>query len=191
MLTTHVQVRLSTLRYLSKNLRLSTATKRLQSAPVTGMPASFSCQRSLFRSTASDRNISAPGGAQHRFGADTANSNKKPGVERRACPSFRLGWLLVAQSPERMCSKLVLFQVPGIRNQPHLVVSGRARFVRGLPCKSGLRQHPGSIAPSCISSSLKDPFFWRAPLWNSWCLVEIDFARCVTTQSGMEGKFSG
>ena len=83
---------------------------------------------------------------------------KKPGVERRACPSFRLGWLLVAQPPERMCSKLVL-QVPGVRNQPHLVVSGRARFVRGLPCKSGLRQHQESIATSCISSSLRIPFF--------------------------------
>jgi hypothetical protein len=38
-----------------------------------------------------DRNISAPGGAQHRFGADAANNianNKKPGVERRASPSI-------------------------------------------------------------------------------------------------------
>jgi hypothetical protein len=76
--TTHVQVRLSTLRYLSKNLRLSAATKRLESAPVAGMPASFSCQTSLFRPTVSERNISAPGGAQYRFGADTANKIKNP-----------------------------------------------------------------------------------------------------------------
>ena len=144
---------------LSKNLRLSTATKRQQSAPVTGMPASFSCQRPMFRSAVSDRNISAPGGAQYRFGADTANNNKKPGVERRACPSFRLGCLLVAQPPERMCSKLVLVQKPGVRNQPHLVISERARFVRGLPCKSGLRQHPESISASGISSSVRSIFF--------------------------------
>jgi hypothetical protein len=41
-----------------------------------------------------DRNISAPGGAQHRFGADVAN-NKKPGVERRASPST--AWVTLSE----------------------------------------------------------------------------------------------
>jgi hypothetical protein len=129
------------------------------------MPASFSCQRSPFRfDLLPTRNVSAPGGAQHRFGADAATpacprqANKKPGVERRACPSFRFGCLLPWQPPERMCSKLVLLQIPGVRNQPHLLVSGRARFVRGLPRKSGRRQHRESIATSCISSSLRNVF---------------------------------
>jgi hypothetical protein len=63
--------------------------------------------------------ISAPGGAQCRFGAATACTNKKPGVERRACPSTRLGRFLPAQPPERICSKLVCL-IPGVRNQPHL-----------------------------------------------------------------------
>jgi len=39
-----------------------------------------------FRSTVSDRNVSAPGGVRNRFGAEVAG-NKKPGVERRASPS--------------------------------------------------------------------------------------------------------
>src|SRR5271154_3519151 len=44
-----------------------------------------------FRSSTSDRNVSAPGGAQNRFGAESAKKrpeNKKPGDERRANPSI-------------------------------------------------------------------------------------------------------
>jgi hypothetical protein len=47
-----------------------------------------------FRSTISDRNVSAPGGALNRFGADAAilnPNNKKPGNERRAIPSLPQG----------------------------------------------------------------------------------------------------
>jgi hypothetical protein len=47
-----------------------------------------------FRSTVSDRNVSAPGGALNQFGADTAIlnlNNKKPGNERRAIPSIPEG----------------------------------------------------------------------------------------------------
>jgi len=123
---------------LSKNLRLSTATKRCTTAqrPVTGMPASFSCQRSFPDSVA--LGISAPGGAQHRFGADPACTNKKPGVERRACPSFVWGGCLVAHPPERISSRLVVKR-PGVRNQPHLMISEKARFVRELSPQSGLR----------------------------------------------------
>jgi hypothetical protein len=40
-----------------------------------------------FRSAVLDRNVSAPGGARNRFGAEAAE-NKKPGVERRADPSL-------------------------------------------------------------------------------------------------------
>jgi len=41
-------------------------------------------------STSTDGSVSAPGGAQCRFGVDPAKpaNNKKPGVERRANPSL-------------------------------------------------------------------------------------------------------
>src|SRR5271170_7337020 len=47
-----------------------------------------------FRSSVSDRNVSAPGGAQTRIGAESAKKrteNKKPGDERRANPSISQG----------------------------------------------------------------------------------------------------
>jgi hypothetical protein len=58
----------------------------------------FACRNAYFLQlskiivpfTTADRNVSAPGGAQCRFGADTAKNkpeNKKPGVKRRASPS--------------------------------------------------------------------------------------------------------
>jgi hypothetical protein len=57
------------------------------------------------------------------FGAEVA-SNKKPGNEHRACPSYSCGRVLPQQPPERICSKLVLCQ-PGACNQLHLWLSGR------------------------------------------------------------------
>jgi hypothetical protein len=69
-----------------------------------------------------------------------------------------LGPRLVAQPPERICSKLVLL-VPGVCNQPHLILSRRARSVRGLPGVSGLHQHPESISNFRISSSAGNLFF--------------------------------
>lgn len=40
-----------------------------------------------------------------------------------------LGPLLLAHPPERICSKLVV-QNPGVCNQPHLMISEKARSVR-------------------------------------------------------------
>jgi len=58
-----------------------------------------------FRSTVSDRNVSAPGGARNRFGAETAKKpkqNKKPGDERRANPSISSGVFL---APSDGCAR--------------------------------------------------------------------------------------
>jgi hypothetical protein len=79
------QVRLSTLRYSRAKICGLLRHATLKSHNV--MPASISFQRSSFRSSTSDRNVSAPGGARLQFGAEAAG-NKKPGVERRATPSF-------------------------------------------------------------------------------------------------------
>ena len=158
------QVRLSTLRYLSKLAVLRHANLSSSRFASTNpeavnsrhtMPTSFNCQRPFPESR-------AIGNLRSRRSAAAFWSrrceNKKPGVERRACPSIRFGRVLVAQPPERKCSKLVL-QKPGVRNQPHLEVSRRARSVRGLPDKSGLHQHQESIAVSCISSSVSGEKF--------------------------------
>jgi len=93
-----------------------------------------------------------------------------------------LGPRLVARPPERICSKLVV-QVPGVRNQPHLVLSGQARSVRGLPAKSGLRQHQGSIANPCVSSSARNLFFHIFFLWISPPPVGIQWGESVACGS--------
>jgi hypothetical protein len=142
------------------------------------MPTSFSCQRSLFRSTVADRSISAPGGAQHRFGADVANNvvaniaatNKKPGVERRASPS--IAWATPWERPlGRHCSNLDCF-LPGVRNQPHLWMRRQTRFVRRNPNESEVHRHQESISIFGISSSINELFLQRSmwisqPLWKS------------------------
>jgi len=96
----------------------------------------LSVVKELVPFTASDRNVSAPGGAPQRFGAaatiQKALQIKKPGVERRACPSIRFGCCLPAQPPGRICSKLVVL-VPGVRNQPHLYLVRQTRSVRRIP----------------------------------------------------------
>jgi hypothetical protein len=74
-----------------------------------------------------DRNVSAPGGARFRLGAEGAR-NKKPGVERRASPSF--SWAAHGGRPlGRNGSKLDIF-LPGIRNQPHLEICMRRTQTR-------------------------------------------------------------
>src|SRR5271155_4433421 len=83
-----------------------------------------------------------------------------------------LGPRLVAQPPERICSKLVS-QVPGVCNQPHLLLSRRTRSVRGLPDSSGLHQHQESISNFRISSSASHLFFTFSFLWISPPSVEI------------------
>ena len=133
------------------------------------MPTSFSCQRSSFRSTVSDRNVSAPGGARNRFGADAA----KPTRNQIKNPATSAG--RIRPSLGRMCSKLD-FLLPGVRNQHHLWMSRQARSVSRLPLESGLHQHQKSIAVSKIpSSSIQDSFtcpsqsiceFYR-PRWKS------------------------
>ena len=90
-----------------------------------------------------------------------------------------LGPRLVAQPPERICSKLV-FQVPGVRNQPHLVLSRQARSVRGLPRGSGLHQHQESI-PNFRSSSSASHLFLTFPF--------VDFtALCGNPKPPLAGR---
>jgi hypothetical protein len=60
---------------LEQNLRFPNNRPRFTRWPAIGMPTSFSCQRSSFRSSTADWNVSAPGGAQCRFGAGPAIQN--------------------------------------------------------------------------------------------------------------------
>ena len=124
------------------------------------MPTSFSCQRSSFRSTVSDRNVSAPGGARIQFGAEpakqTRNQIKNPATSAgRIRPSL---WASFPRALGRMCSKLV-FLLSGVRNQPHLWMSRQARSVSRLPRESGLHQPQRSIAKSKFPSSCIQDFF--------------------------------
>jgi hypothetical protein len=84
---------------------------------VIGMPTSFSCQRPFPDFLLSGSPLPAERSAD--LEPSLRVPIKKPGVERRASPSIRLGRSLPAQPPERICSKLVCL-VPGVRNQPHL-----------------------------------------------------------------------
>src|SRR5271156_1372189 len=90
-----------------------------------------------------------------------------------------LGPRLVAQPPERICSKLALL-VPGVCNQPHLLLSRRTRSVRGLPDSSGLHQHQESISNFRISSSASHLFF---------TFSFVDFtALCGNSKSPLAGR---
>ena len=123
------------------------------------MPTSFSCQRSSFRSTNSDRNVSAPGGALSRSGVGAAKKTrtklKNPATSAgRIRPSL---WAHSSRAFGRMCSKLVFF-LPGVDNQPHLWKSRQARSVIRLPRESGLHQLQDSITKSKLPSSCIQDF---------------------------------
>ena len=132
----------------------------------------------------SDRNVSAPGGAQCRSGVGpakkTRKQNKKPGDERRANPSLPLAPVPCALG--RMCSKLVFF-LSGVRNQPHLWMSRQARSVSRLPRESGLHQLPYSIGSIQIPVKGHSRFLHLAvafPCEFHRQVVEIDFIlRCA------------
>jgi len=129
-----------------------------------------------FRSTASDRNVSAPGGAQCRFGANPAITSEQQKTRRRAPgESVLLPSRYIRATLERMCSKLD-FVLPGIRNQPHLWMSRQARSVSRLPPESGLHQLQSSITQSKFPSScIQDSFTFSRVfcLWISPASVEI------------------
>jgi len=122
-----------------------------------------------FRSTVSDRNVSAPGGARIQFGAEFAknsNQTKNPATSAgRIRPSL---WASFVRALGRMCSKLV-FLLPGVRDQHHLWMSRQARSVSRLPRESGLHQHQKSIAISKFPSSGIQDFF----TWASQCPCEF------------------
>jgi len=141
------QVRLSTLRYLSKFAVLRHASLETRARNAYFLQLS----KIAFRSTISDRNVSAPGGAQHLFGADAA-SNKKPGVERRACPSIRLGRVYSRSLPNGY-ARSSLFRNPVFVTNRTSYRVGRPGPSEDSPTGAGLHQHPESIANSCISSS--------------------------------------
>jgi len=103
-----------------------------------------------FRSTISDRNVSAPGGALNRFGANSA-SNKKPGVERRASPSIPRG--IWSDPLDGLARSSISFYPVFVTNLTSSF-SRQARSVSRLPDKSGHRQHQESIPRFFHSSSL-------------------------------------
>jgi hypothetical protein len=151
------QVRLSTKRYSRAKFAVLRHAK-LEFA--RRMPTSFSCQRSSFRSTNSERNVSAPGGALSRSGAGAAKKSetqiKNPATSAgRIRPSL---WVLCVCTLGRMCSKLDFF-LSGVGNQPHLWISRQARSVSRLPRESGLHQLQDSIAKTKFPSSCIEEFF--------------------------------
>jgi len=143
------QVRLSTLRYSRAKFAVLSRCTNLDIRATQCQLPSVVKDRS-FRSSISDRNVSAPGGARFRFGAEPAE-NKKPGNECRANPSFFLGLFPLAL--ERMYSKLV-FVLPGIRNQSHLMMSRQTRTVRRHERTSEVCRLPWSISEFQMTSSV-------------------------------------
>jgi len=108
---------------LEQNLRFPNNRPRSTRWPAIGMPTSFSCQRSSFRPSTTDRNVSAPSGAQCRFGAGPAIENlgatKNPASSAgQVRPSRR-----PLPRPLGRHSSLLDVYLPGVRNQPHLYVS--------------------------------------------------------------------
>ena len=152
------QVRLSTLRYLSKLAVLRHANFEFAPRNAYFLQLSKIVSRLFI-------GLSAPGGAQHGL-EPTLRTTKNPATSAGHVRPTALGRVLLAQPPKRICSKLVL-QKPGVRNQPHLGISRQARSVRGLPDKSGLHQHQQSIALSCTASSghvrFLDLHLWISP----------------------------
>jgi hypothetical protein len=86
--------------------------------------------------TNSDRNVSAPGGAHWRFGAATAIQHALK-IKNPASSAGRVRPFPGPLSPRplgRICSMLDCF-LPGVRNQPHLWMRRRTRYVRRIPGK--------------------------------------------------------
>jgi len=149
------QVRLSTNATLEQNLRFPD-TQTLRSA----YRDAYFLQLSKIVPEATALGISAPGGAQGRSGAGAAKKARKQ-IKNPATSAGRIRPSLWASFPRalgRMCSKLD-FQLPGVRNQPHLWMSRQARSVSRLPRESGLHQLQSSISKSKIPSSCIQDFF--------------------------------
>lgn len=125
------------------------------------MPASFSCQRSFPDSTS--LGISAPGGAQHRFGADTASTNKKPGVERRACPSTLWG-RCYSQTLPNGYARNSLFKIPAFVTNLTSSSVRRPGSSESYPRNPGFADIKGVYAVPCSSSSGLNVFFTFAPV---------------------------
>jgi hypothetical protein len=104
-------------------------------------------------STASGWNVSAPGGAPLWFGAATANQtlscNKKPGIKRRAFPSFSRD-RLAALRTEELEARFVL---PGARDQSHLWSIKTGPAISSLPLLAGVCRHQEIISKSRFPSS--------------------------------------
>jgi hypothetical protein len=138
---------------LELNLRIITRANLRSRAR---WPASFSCQRAMFR-IASE--LSAPGGASQKIGTE----NKKPGVKRRASPST-VSWEGFARS------STVVYPV---------FVSNLTSLLRErLPARRDLRaspvfRHPRSIRVSARSSSGMPIIFCGFPV-NFTAHVEND-----------------
>jgi hypothetical protein len=127
-----------------------------------------------FRSTVSDRNVSAPGGVRIRFGAEPAE-NKKPGVERRASPSIPQAIQSGRLDGSARCS--ISFYPVFVTNLTS--VSRQARSVSRLPRESGRYQHQRSI-PTFARSSSPCKLFSHS--------FSVDFTATVEIASGGSGN---
>ena len=140
------QVRLSTLRYSRAKICGLLRDATLKSHNV--MPASISFQRSSFRSSTSDRNVSAPGGARLQFGAEAAGNKKTrrraPGDSalRRGCSMSRLQDRLA-----RCSNSFYPVLVTNFTSWADLVRQENPRQTRG-------HRHQKSISRILISSSI-------------------------------------
>ena len=133
------------------------------------MPASFNCQRTVapIIYCRSKRPRFKRGAAPVWSRPAKSANNKKPGVERRANPSF--AWAALPRSLRRMYSKLDC-GLSGARNQSHLCFQKARLGIRTAPEASGHHRLQGSIAKVRVSSSALALFSSQASVdFSSFC----------------------
>jgi hypothetical protein len=108
------------------------------------------------RSTVSERNVSAPGGAPCRFGAGTAKKPCKQQKTRRRAPGKPVLPAGLFVRPLGRHSSMLDCCLPGVRNQPHLLRVKKPRYLSGLPGCPSPHQHP-SIIPTISRPSSCHP----------------------------------
>jgi len=150
------QVRLSTLRYSRANLQLL----HYANLDIRAMHAYFlQLSKIVVPFAVADRNISAPGGAQHRFGADVANycreSNSRT-IKNPASSAGRVRPLSGSLCPSNLKDGIARFSTSFY---PVFVtnltsVRRQTRSVRRNPDVSEVHRHQESISIFRFSSSV-------------------------------------
>jgi len=148
------QVRLSTLRYSRAKLAVYPDREPIRSASGCQLP---SVVKEL-RSVQSLPIGTSPRPAERDPGLEPTSREIKNPASSAGLIRPLLQPLEPTQPSGRMCSMLDFF-LPGVRNQPHLMMRRQTRSVSRLPGRRGPYPHQVSIASPRTASSAPESFF--------------------------------